>query len=94
MAKKLTFSVDDETAATLKSTAYRLRKSQSLVIREAVAEYAARANRLSDAERRQRLEALDALTQAPPARSDRATDQELRQIRLARRQGGRSHPIA
>jgi len=40
---KLTFSVDEETARTLRSTAERLRKPQRLIVREAVAEYAARA---------------------------------------------------
>ena len=92
MAKKLTFSVDDATAETLKKTAYRLRKSQSLVIREAVAEYAARAGRLTEEERQEKLQALDAIMQLPPTRTSRETDLELRQVREARRQGGRRHP--
>ena len=92
MAKKLTFSVDDATAETLKKTAYRLRKSQSMVVREAVAEYAARAGRLTEEERREKLQALDAIMQLPPTRSSRETDLELRQVREARRQGGRRHP--
>ena len=92
MAKKLTFSVDDATAETLKKTAYRLRKSQSLIVREAVAEYAARAGRLTEQERREKLEVLDAIMQQPSTRSRRATSQELRQVRQARRQGGRRHP--
>ena len=94
MAKKLTFSVDDATAETLKKTAWRLRKSQSMVVREAVAEYAARAGRLTEQERREKLEVLDALMRQRPTRSNRATAEELRQVRQARRQGGRRHPVA
>jgi len=58
---KFTFVFDDETARTLRTTADRLGKSQSLVVREAVAEYAAHAGRLTDAERRRMLGAIDAL---------------------------------
>lgn len=94
MAKKLTFSVDDATAETLKKTAYRLRKSQSMVVREAVAEYAARAGRLTEQERREKLDVLDAIMRQPPTRSIRATADELRQVRQARRQGGRRHPAS
>lgn len=92
MAKKVTFSVDDATADTLKKTAYRLGKSQSLVVREAVAEYAARAGRLTEHERREKLTVLDAMIKAPPTRPQGEAARELRQIRRARRQGGRRHP--
>ena len=40
------------------------------------------------------LEVLDALMRQPPTRSNRATAEELRQVRQARRQGGRRHPVA
>ena len=39
---KITFSVDDETVRTLKYTSERLKKPQSMVVREAVAEYIVR----------------------------------------------------
>lgn len=90
MATKLTFSVDDETAETLKKTAARLGKSQSLVVREAVAEYAARAGRLTEAERRQMLAAVDRIMKAPPTRPQAEVTRELRALRQARRQGGRT----
>jgi predicted transcriptional regulator len=89
---KLTFSVDDETARTLKATAERLKKSQSLVVREAVAEYAARSGRLTEIERRRMLGAIDAMIKRPPTRPQAAVDREVREIRRARRQGGRRHP--
>jgi len=89
---KVTFSVDDQTARTLRTTAERLGKSQSLVVREAVAEYAARSGRLTEAERRRLLAALDEMMKRPPTRSQAAMEREIREIRRARRQGGRLHP--
>jgi predicted transcriptional regulator len=46
MAAKMTSSLDADTANRLRTTARRLRKSQSQVVREAIAEYRARADRL------------------------------------------------
>jgi predicted transcriptional regulator len=57
---KFTFVFDEETTRTLRATAARLHKSQSLVVREAVAEYAAHAGRLTDSERRRMLTTIDA----------------------------------
>ncbi|HTH02489.1 MAG TPA: ribbon-helix-helix protein, CopG family [Vicinamibacterales bacterium] len=88
---KFTFVFDDETARTLRTTAERLGKSQSLVVREAVAEYAAHAGRLTDAERRRMLGAIDALMRRPASRSREAVAAEIRAVRTARRHGGRKH---
>ena len=90
---KITFSVDDETVRTLKYTSERLKKPQSMVVREAVAEYAARAGQLTDAERRRMLRELDAIIELPPSRPAGAVDRELRELRQARRQGGRRHRV-
>lgn len=89
---KVTFTVDDETVRTLRYIAERLGKPQSLVVREAVAEYAARAGQLTAAERKRLLRAVDAMVARPATRTQAATDRELREIRRARRQGGRRHP--
>jgi predicted transcriptional regulator len=89
---KFTFVFDDETANTLRATAERLRKSQSLVVREAVAEYAARADRLTDSERRRMLGVVDAMIRRGPARTGKAVDAEIQGVRRARQQGGRRHP--
>jgi predicted transcriptional regulator len=88
---KFTFVFDEETARTLRATAMRLGKSQSLVVREAVAEYAAHAGRLTDAERRRMLGTIDALMQRAPTRSRAAVAGERRAVRRARRLGGRQH---
>ena len=85
---KVTFTVDQETVTTLRETAERLGKPQSLVVREAVAEYAARAGRLTDAERRHVLKVLDAIGNAQ-ARPAAAVRTEIRQVRAARRASGR-----
>lgn len=89
---KLTFSVDEATAQTLKKTAERLHKPQSMVVREAVAEYAARAGRLTEGERRQMLKVVDRMMSQAPTRAQSAVVRELRAVRRARRQGGRRHP--
>jgi hypothetical protein len=86
---KVTFTLDDETVQRLRLTAARLRKPQSQVVREAVADYAAAAGRLSEAERRTMLQVFDRVVAAVPPRPAREVDEELRQIRLARRRGGR-----
>jgi hypothetical protein len=89
---KVTFSVDEETARTLKRTAERLRKPQSRVVREAVAEYAARVGRLSEGERRRLLRIMKEVVARIPPRPRQEIDREIRDIRRARRQGGRGHP--
>ena len=86
---KVTFSLDDETVARLRRTAERLGKAQSHVVREAVAEYAARADRLSEGERARLLGVLDALAARPAGRTAREVDAEIRAVHAARRRGGR-----
>jgi metal-responsive CopG/Arc/MetJ family transcriptional regulator len=88
---RATFSLDEATIAEIKRTAERLKKPQSHVIREAVADYAARTDRLSERERRRVLAVLERLRAAKPARTDAAVNKELAQIRAARRGGGRRH---
>jgi predicted transcriptional regulator len=86
---KVTFTLDDDTVATLQKTAQRLAKPQSAVVREAIREYGARAGRLSEDERRHMLRSIDLFLAKPSTRSTAAVDRELREVRVARRQGGR-----
>jgi predicted transcriptional regulator len=86
---KVTFTLDDETVTRLRLTAERLRKPQSQVVREAVAEYAASTGRLTEVERRRMLAAFDRVVPAVPRRPLREVEAELRAIRAARRRGGR-----
>jgi predicted transcriptional regulator len=89
---RVTFTLTDETVAEIRRTAERLRKPQSQVVREAVAEYAARSGQLSDAERRQALAVVHRLRTAGPTRPAAQVDAELRDLRTARRRSGRRHP--
>lgn len=84
---KLTFSLDDETVAALKKAAQRSRKPQSLIVREAIAQYAAREDRLSDAERERLLGVLRRIGKRPATRSEAEVDRELAAIRRSRRTG-------
>lgn len=89
---KMTFSLDEATAAQLARTAERLQTSKSAVVREAVAEYAARAGRMSEAERRRALRAFDDLVHRIPERPAVEVDEELASLRRARHAGGRRSP--
>jgi predicted transcriptional regulator len=86
---KVTFTLDDETVAALRQASERLAKPQSMIVREAIREYGARAGRLAEDERQRMLRAIDAVIAQPPARTAAAVDRELRAVRVARRRGGR-----
>ncbi len=88
---RVTFSLDETTVTAIRRTAARLRKPQSQVVREAVADYAARSDRLSEAERLRMLDVLDKLRAARPRRQAREVDAELDDLRRTRRTGGRRH---
>lgn len=94
MAVKMTFSLDAATAQELDRTAERLRLPKSHVVREAIHEYAARAGRLSESERRRLLRAFDELVPQIPQRDQSEVDAELAEIRRARRAGGRGGGLA
>ena len=86
---KMTFTIDEKTAAVLRKTAERLAEPQSAIVRDAIQEYGARAGRLGEEERRRMLRAIDAFLAHPPTRAAVAVDREIRTIRRARSQGGR-----
>jgi hypothetical protein len=86
---KMTFSLDGQTVARLRTAADRLHMPYSRVVREAVAEYAARIGRLSESERVAMLKTFDRLLPAIPPRPASEVDAELRALRVARRRGGR-----
>ena len=89
---KVTYSLDEPTVHRIRTVSGRLGIPQSQFVREAVADYAARKDRLSEAERLRMLEVLDRLNTAPPRRSREEVDSELREIRAARRRGWRPEP--
>ena len=86
---KVTFTLDDETLNKLRTMAARLKKPQSQVVREAVADYAPRADRLGEDERRRMLQAFDRFQAVAPKRSRKDVEKEIAGVRRARRAGGR-----
>lgn len=85
---KVTFTLDQATVDQLRRTAARIRKPQSRVVREAISEYAARADRLPEGERQRLLAVLDRAMRRPPSRTAAEVDVELREIRAVRRRWG------
>ena len=86
---KLTFTVDEQTVEILRETASRLKKPQSAIFREAIRDFAARADRLSDDERDRLLSVLARIRTRKSTRSQRDADAEIAAIRSSRRTGGR-----
>ena len=89
---KLTFSLDDAAAQLLRETAERTRKPQSLIVREAIAQYAAREDMLSTSERERLMSVLQRIRRRPPTRPESDVDRELEEIRRSRRTGW-SRPV-
>jgi len=86
---KVTFTLDDATVKEIRRTAERLGRPQSQVVREAVAEYAARADQVTERERLHAVTLLEKLKKNPSSSAGSAVDTELRLVRTARRTGGR-----
>jgi len=86
---KVTFALDDDTVARLRRAATRLAKPQSQVVREAIRDYEAKSDKLSDAERERLLEILDRVVPAIRPRTAEAVEAELRESRQARRESGK-----
>ena len=84
---KLTFSLDAASVQTLRQVAERSRKPQSLIVREAIAQYAERDQQLSPEERARLLDVLRRIKERPPTRPATAVREELQQIRRSRRVG-------
>lgn len=84
---KVTFTLDEETVRTLRKVAERTRKPQSLVVREAVAHYAARDEKMTPQERERWLRTFDELLAKIPPRPREEVERELREIRRSRRAG-------
>ena len=84
---KMTFSLDDATVRTLRMVAERKQKPQSVVVREAIVEYAAKDEKLSDSERTRKLQLIRSLKSQPATRSQTDVDRELGDLRRARKTG-------
>jgi hypothetical protein len=86
---KATFTFDELTARRLEESASRLGMAKSQVVREAIQEFHDRIGRLSEQERVAMLRVFDEVVPRIPARNPESVQRELREIRAARRRGGR-----
>jgi len=93
MARELTLTLDEQTIQQIESTAERSEKSQSQIVQEAMAGYQAMPDRLTDAERQRMLKALDEMMRTPSPKTAEEVQQEIEDIRAARRSGGRRTPV-
>jgi predicted transcriptional regulator len=82
---KMTFTLDDQTVAKLRRTAERHNRPQSWVVREAVADYAAKSDMLTPEEQARRLEALERFKRTPITGTSADVDREIAQVRASRR---------
>jgi Arc/MetJ-type ribon-helix-helix transcriptional regulator len=88
-AVKVTFTLDTDTVARLKQSAERLSRPKSEVVREAIRDFSERIGRLSERERQRQLRIVDEIASRGPSRPLAQVEAELREIRAARRRGGR-----
>jgi predicted transcriptional regulator len=89
MATKVTLTLDDPTIRRLQSASERLNKSKSAVVRDAITDSYEDTGRLSEAERHRQLRVIRELAPTIPPRPASEVEKEIREIRLARRGGGR-----
>ena len=87
MATKVTYTLDEQTVERVRRMAHRTRKPQSQIVREAVAYYEARDDKLTPEERERMLDILRTLGAQLPARTQEDVDRELGEIRESRRTG-------
>jgi len=84
---KMTFTIDENTAETLRRISKRVQRPQSQVLREAIRHYEPHAGQLSTEERKRRVELFDQVIARIPKRPATEVDAQLREIRSSRRQG-------
>lgn len=89
---KVTYSLDDATVRRVRRAAERFGKPQSHIVREAIAEYDARTDRLSETERLRMLEVLDRWREEQVPRSRQSVETELDELRRSRREDWGSRP--
>jgi hypothetical protein len=89
---KVTFTLDEAAVRDLERASQRLEIPKSQVVREALRLYGEQLGRLSEEERSAKLEAFDRLVSRIQDRPREEVEAEVRQVRAARRRGGRKSP--
>lgn len=89
----MTFRLDTLTAARINALSRDLGKTKSAIFREAVSVYARTRGKVTEEERIERVRLFRELVGKIPPRPRDEVDAELRELRLARRRGGRRTPV-
>lgn len=87
--KKMTFTLDGDTVRGIERASDRLGIPKSQVVREAVRVYGEQLGRMSEVERDAKLATFREVMTALPERPRKDVEAEQRQLREARRGGGR-----
>jgi len=87
---KMTFTIDEITAETLRRISKRVHRPKSQVLREAIRHYEPHAGQLTPEESKRRVEVFDRVIARIPKRPAAEVDAELREIHRSRRQGWHS----
>lgn len=90
---KVTFTLDKTSLERLQDAADRLAIAKSEVVREAIMEFHDRLGKLSQRERSAMLRTFDEVVPRIPVGGVAAADREIREVRQARRRGGRRTPL-
>lgn len=88
--QKVTYTLDAETVNAIKRAAKESGKPQSWIVREAVAQYGMRRDKMSPAERLHKLKVFRELRKAGPFISRADADAEIEEIRKARQEDRRN----
>jgi hypothetical protein len=86
----VTFTLDEATVKRIETASERLALPKSQLVREAVQHYYERLGKMSEQERKRMLRIFDEVIPKIPDRPLSEVRRELKEIRLARRLGGRS----
>lgn len=90
---RVTLTLDPETVERIDRASKRMSKPRGEVIREAMKQFRPGKDKLPERERQRLLKILDEIAAMPPTRSPKEVEQELRELRRARRGGGRRTPV-
>ncbi len=86
---RATFSIDEATRKALERLSRSRGQSKSAIVREAVVEYEARRDRLTERERQEQLSALATFKQTPILGDQAQVEAELAEIRASRQAASR-----
>ena len=87
---KVTFTLDAVTVAALKRAARESGKPQSMIVREAIAQYGDRSDKMGPDERRRMLDAFHKVRRTLPKRAEGEAAAEIEEVRRARREDPRN----